>query len=107
MNTYFDTQGEGFLLPTMAAVFIGGTSIAGGYGSIVGTFFGSYIIGSLDAGVVATGIGGYWTQLVSGLVMAASVTLNIVLGEGHFRQAGSRVRHWFTPSGPNTRDKTD
>jgi len=31
MNTYFDTQGEGFLLPTMAAVFIGGTSIAGGY----------------------------------------------------------------------------
>ncbi len=107
MNTYFDTQGEGFLLPTMAAVFIGGTSIAGGYGSIVGTFFGSYIIGSLDAGVVATGIGGYWTQLVSGLVMAASVILNIVLGEGHFRQAGSRIRHWFTPSGSNARDKTD
>ena len=50
----------------MAAVFIGGTSIAGGNGVIVGTVFGAYIIGSLEAGVVATGIGGYWVQLVEG-----------------------------------------
>ena len=50
----------------MAAVFIGGTSIAGGQGVLVGTFFGSYIIGSLEAGVVAPGIGGYWVQLVEG-----------------------------------------
>jgi len=92
MNTYFDTQGEGFLLPTMAAVFIGGTSIAGGAGSIVGSFFGAYIIGSLDAGVVATGIGGYWTQLVSGLVMAASVVLNIVIGEGSIGRFAARLR---------------
>ena len=94
MNTYFDTQGEGFLLPTMAAVFIGGTSIAGGAGSIAGSFFGSYIIGSLDAGVVATGIGGYWTQLVSGLVMAASVVLNIIIGEGSIARFAARLPRW-------------
>ena len=47
----------------------------------MGTFFGSYIIGSLEAGVVATGIGGYWVQLVEGLVMAASVILNVIIGE--------------------------
>jgi simple sugar transport system permease protein len=77
MANFWSTQGAGFLLPVMAAVFIGGTSIAGGYGTIVGTIFGMYIIGSLEAGVVASGIGGYWVRLVSGLVMAFSIILNI------------------------------
>ena len=80
MRVFYPTQGQGMLLPVMAAVFIGGTSIAGGVGSIVGTFFGSYIIGSLEAGVVATGISGFWVQLVQGLVMGTSVVLNTVLG---------------------------
>jgi len=83
MINFWTTQGSGFLLPVMAAVFIGGTSIAGGQGSIVGTFFGTYIIGSLEAGVVATGIGGYWTRLVTGLVMGASVVLNILIDESN------------------------
>jgi simple sugar transport system permease protein len=98
MNTFWTTQGEGYMLPVMAAVFIGGTSIAGGKGLVVGTFFGAYIIGSLEAGVVATGIGGYWTQLVTGLVMAASVVLNIVIGDGRLAAVASRVRHWSTPT---------
>ncbi len=97
MNVFFPTQGQGFLLPVMAAVFIGGTSIAGGEGSVVGTFFGAYIIGSLEAGVVATGIGGYWTQLVSGLVMAGSVVLNIVIGEGRLAGLSARMRRWGIP----------
>ncbi len=96
MNTFWTTQGEGYMLAVMAAVFIGGTSIAGGKGLVVGTFFGAYIIGSLEAGVVATGIGGYWTQLVTGLVMAASVVLNIVIGDGRLAEVGDRIRHWST-----------
>jgi simple sugar transport system permease protein len=77
ITNFYTTQGQGFLLPVMAAVFIGGTSISGGEGTIVGTFFGMYIIGSLEAGVVATGIGGYWVRLTTGLVMAASVIINV------------------------------
>jgi simple sugar transport system permease protein len=86
----------------MAAVFIGGTSIAGGQGVIVGTFFGAYIIGSLEAGVVASGIGGYWVQLVEGLVMAASVTLNVTIGEGNIAILSSRIRRWVAPGYSNT-----
>ncbi len=97
MNTFWTTQGQGFLLPALAAVFIGGTSIAGGEGMIFGTFFGAYIIGSLEAGVVATGIGGYWTSLVTGLVMGASMVLNILIGEGRFASFSSRIRHWSAP----------
>jgi simple sugar transport system permease protein len=82
------------LLSVMAAVFIGGTSIAGGYGVLVGTFFGAYIIGSLEAGVVATGIGGYWVQLVEGLVMAVVVVLNVVIGDEGASMVSRTARKW-------------
>jgi ribose/xylose/arabinose/galactoside ABC-type transport system permease subunit len=93
------------LLPVMAAVFIGGTSIAGGQGVLVGTFFGSYIIGSLEAGVVATGIGGYWVQLVEGLVMAASVILNVVIGEEGVSMLSRTARKWAVPAQTPSGDK--
>jgi len=105
INVFFPTQGSGFLLPAMAAVFIGGTSIAGGLGIITGSFFGAYIIGSLEAGVVATTISGYWVQLIEGLVMGASVVLNIVIGEGHITAFTNRIRHWVSPDRPDTRDE--
>lgn len=98
INVFFPTQGQGMLLAAMAAVFIGGTSIAGGLGVLVGTFFGSYIIGSLEAGVVATGIGGYWVQLVEGLVMAASVVLNVIIGEDGISALSRAARKWSARS---------
>lgn len=89
MINFWTTQGAGFLLPTIASVFIGGTSFSGGWGTIVGSFFGAYIIGSLEAGVVATGIGGYWVRLITGLVMGGSVTLNIILEQaGEIKEKG-------------------
>lgn len=97
INVFYPTQGGGFLLPTMAAVFVGGTSIAGGLGSIVGTFFGAYIIGSLEAGIVATTISGYWVQMVEGVVMGASMVLNVVIGEGRIGMISDRLRHWGVP----------
>lgn len=97
INVFFPTQGQGMLLPVMAAVFIGGTSIAGGQGVLVGTFFGAYIIGSLEAGVVATGIGGYWVQLVEGLVMAAVVILNVIIGDEGMSALSRAARKWAVP----------
>ncbi len=94
VQVFYPTQGQGMLLPVMAAVFIGGTSMAGGVGVIMGTFFGSYVIGSLEAGVVASGIGGFWTQLVQGLVMGASVIINTVLEKGYLGGLSERLRHW-------------
>ena len=100
VNVFFPTQGQGMLLPVMAAVFIGGTSIAGGQGILVGTFFGAYIIGSLEPGVVATGIGGYWVPLVEGLVMAAVVVLNVIIGDEGVSVLAKVARKWAVPSPP-------
>jgi len=97
VRVFFPTQGGGMLLPVMAAVFIGGTLFSGGKGSIVGTFFGSYIIGSLEAGVVASGINGFWVGLVVGGVIWAIVILNIVMTEGNLRAISERLRRWTIP----------
>ncbi|MBI5930802.1 MAG: ABC transporter permease [Chloroflexi bacterium] len=93
----YPTQGEGMLLLVMAAVFIGGTSIAGGYGSIIGTFFGAFIIISLEPGIVATKVSGYWVQLIEGLVLGASVTLHVIIGEHNIAAFSDRIRRWSTP----------
>lgn len=102
INVFYPTQGGGFLLPAMASVFIGGTSIAGGLGSIVGTFFGAYIIGSLEAGIVATTISGYWVQMIEGIVMGASIVLNVAISEGRIGMISNRIRHWGVPAHSNT-----
>lgn len=76
---YFSTQGQGYLLPALAGVFIGGTSVFGGTATIVGTFFGTFIIGMLEAGIVATGIAGFWVQAIEGVVFVAAVTLHLLV----------------------------
>ncbi len=81
MVTWWPTQGPGYLLTTVAAVFIGGTSIYGGEGTIFGTIVGSFIVGSITAGIVASGVGGFWSQLVVGLVMLVAILSNTLLSK--------------------------
>ncbi len=104
INVFFPNQAEGYLLPVMAAVFIGGTSFSGGVGVIVGTFFGAYIIGSLEAGVVASRVSGYWVPLVKGLVMGGSVILNVLLGEGKMASLTATLQRWGIPIGARDGD---
>lgn len=78
--TYFwPSQGQGYLLMTIAAVFVGGTSVFGGMGTIYGTFIGAIIIGSLEAGIVAIGLTGFWTQVIYGLIIMVSVSIYAIL----------------------------
>ncbi|NMB54333.1 MAG: ABC transporter permease [Leptolinea sp.] len=94
INVFFPTQGSGFMLGVMAAVFIGGTLISGGQGSVFGTLFGAYIIGSLQAGVVATGVTSYWVQSVMGLIMVLAVVINVLIGEGRMGEITSAFSRW-------------
>jgi simple sugar transport system permease protein len=72
-KNFFNTQGGGYLLEVMAAVFIGGTSVFGGKASVVGTVAGSFIIVMVEAGIVATGLQGFWVRAVVGVVFLAAV----------------------------------
>ena len=73
------TLGEGYLLNTLASVFLGGTSVFGGVGSVFGTFVAAFIIAIIDPGIVAAGWTAYWTQLIYGGIIVISVSLQAVL----------------------------
>jgi simple sugar transport system permease protein len=76
---FWPSVGDGYLLSTLAAVFLGGTSVFGGTGTILGTFLGAFIIGTIEAGTVAVGLTGYWTNLIYGLIIVLSVIMHTYL----------------------------
>jgi ribose/xylose/arabinose/galactoside ABC-type transport system permease subunit len=80
-----DKSQDGTLLQPIASVFLGGTSVFGGTGSITGTFVGSFIIGSINAGVISAGIQGFYSQLFFGLVIILSLVLQTLISR--------RMRH--------------
>jgi simple sugar transport system permease protein len=79
IGTFFTSLGDGYLLKTLAAVFLGGTSVLGGTGTILGTFIGCYIIGAIEPGTVAIGLTGFWTQLIYGFIIVVSVAMHTIL----------------------------
>jgi simple sugar transport system permease protein len=76
---FYPNMGSGFLLPALAAVFVGGTSVFGGRGSVWGTFLGAFMIGGIAAGIAAVGLTDYWTNLIYGAVILVSVSLHAIL----------------------------
>lgn len=84
---FWPTTGEGSLLNTIASVFLGGTSVFGGTGSVVGTFVASFIIGAINAGIVSAGINAFYTQLAFGLVIVISVVLQTMIDRRIRRQS--------------------
>ncbi len=84
---FWPTTGDGYLLNTIASVFLGGTSVFGGTGSIVGSFVAAYIIGAINAGIVSAGINAFYTQLAFGLVIVISVVLQTVIERRIRRQS--------------------
>ncbi len=79
LSTFFPTLGDGNLMPTLSSVFLGGTSVFGGAGTIFGTFVGCFVFGAIKPGLIAVGMTGYWTQLINGSVIVASVAMHMFL----------------------------
>lgn len=76
---FWPSLGDGYLLSTLASVFLGGTSVFGGTGTILGTFLGAFIIGAIEAATVAVGLTGFWTQFIYGLIIVLSVIMHTYL----------------------------
>jgi len=68
--------GETFELNAIAAVVLGGTSLMGGRGSIVGTLIGAFVIGVLADGLVLLGVSEFWQMIVKGSVIVVAVILD-------------------------------
>jgi simple sugar transport system permease protein len=86
-KNFFGNQGQGYLLTAIASVLIGGTSIFGGQATIVGTVFGCFIIGMIEAGLVASGLTGAWVRTVQGLIFLIAIIFYMLVDEPQRRQA--------------------
>jgi ribose/xylose/arabinose/galactoside ABC-type transport system permease subunit len=67
--TWWPTTGDGYLLPAIASVFVGGTPTWGGVGTIIGGAFGALIVSFIQSGVVAAGLSGFYVQFFNGLII--------------------------------------
>lgn len=72
------TAGQGFELNAIAAVAIGGTSMAGGRGGIVGTVLGSILFSGLRVGLIVVGVDTFWQYIATGLVIILAAYIEVV-----------------------------
>ena len=68
--------GESFEMNAIAAAVLGGTSLAGGKGSIGGTLLGAFVIGVLNNGLVLMGVTQFWQTVIKDMVIVLAVVID-------------------------------
>ncbi len=76
LNSAQPTAGAGYELDAIAAVVLGGTTLAGGEGSVLGTLLGAFIIGVLNNGLNLLNVSSFYQQVVKGVVILLAVLLD-------------------------------
>ena len=76
LNSAQPTAGTGYELDAIAAVVLGGTSLSGGKGRIVGTLIGVLIIGTLNNGLNILNVSSFYQQVVKGIVILLAVLMD-------------------------------
>jgi ribose transport system permease protein len=77
-STASPTSGQNDELNAIAAVIIGGASLFGGRGHMLGTVVGTFIIAVLTTGLVLVGVSGSWQQVAEGAIIVAAVAIDQV-----------------------------
>ncbi len=77
LNTATPKAGFALELDVIAAVFIGGASMSGGVGKIIGAVVGAFIMGVMNNGMSIMGIGIDYQQMIKGLVLLAAVIFDV------------------------------
>ncbi|MEV6170217.1 multiple monosaccharide ABC transporter permease [Streptomyces sp. NPDC051954] len=76
-NAASPKAGLNFELEAIAASFIGGASMSGGVGTVLGAIIGGLVLGVLNNGMNLVGIGTDWQQVIKGLVLLAAVGFDV------------------------------
>ena len=73
------TSGRGLELRVITAVILGGASLAGGQGKIVGALLGSLFMGLVGNLMVIARVSGYWQEIILGLILIGAIWLDQVV----------------------------
>lgn len=76
-------SGVGFELKVIAAVVVGGTSVNGGRGTLLGTLLGVAILGIVGPALTFLGVNAFWEKAIQGLIILLAVTLDAVRNRKH------------------------
>ena len=87
LNSFLPSIGEGIELQAVAAAVIGGTSLAGGVGSIVGGLIGATLIRVIDNGMVMSQVDSNWFKFAIG-----ALTILAVVGNAWMRRRGRAMK---------------
>lgn len=82
----------GFELQVVAAVVLGGTSLMGGRGSILGTILGTLTIAVIGNGLILLHISPFFTQIVTGAIILVAIWLNTRIFTTNFRFGGKKKK---------------
>ena len=80
LNIASPILGDGYELNAIAAVVIGGASLAGGKGSMIGTLLGACLLGVLTNGLLLMGVSDFQRQMITGLVIMVAVVVDYYRG---------------------------
>ena len=98
LSTAEPTAGTGLELEAIAAVIIGGTSLAGGRGDLIGTIVGALILGVIDNGMNLLDVSPFLQSVVKGLVILFAVLLD---------RNADVIRGWFQRRPPTRAERSD
>jgi rhamnose transport system permease protein len=79
-STVPSNAGFGLELKAIAAVVVGGTAITGGRGSLLGTFIGVALLGTIGTALTFVGINPFWEKAIQGAIILAALASDFVLG---------------------------
>lgn len=82
INTGHPNSGTNYELDAIAATVIGGTSLSGGKGNVLGTIVGALIIGVLNNGLDILGVPAYYQQICKGVIIVATVLMDQKSNQG-------------------------
>jgi simple sugar transport system permease protein len=71
--TWWPSTGDGYLLPALASVFVGGTPAWGGVGTIAGGALGALIVSFIQTGIISAGLTGFYVQFFNGLIIVLAL----------------------------------
>lgn len=97
VNSGLSTAGVGFEFDVIVATILGGTSLLGGQGTVIGAFIGAIIVGVLNNGLNLLGVQSFWQTVSLGVVLVLAVGLDAVLRRD---KVAVRIRRRDRPAEP-------
>jgi len=78
-GTFSARAGDGWELKAIAAAVVGGTALTGGIGSMMGVFWGAFVISVIENGLVLLRVPYYWTFTIFGVVIVSTAILSVYI----------------------------